>query len=108
MTGTNLQESTERLFDGHWTAAELGAQRNKSERTLRLERQRGVGPPYLCDGRKIYYPIDTARAWLREQLCHPARTQALERGMKRSPASFSQREPAPMIAAPRHRQREPT
>jgi hypothetical protein len=74
MTGTNSQESAESLFDGHWTAAEFGAQRNKSERTLRLERQRGVGPPYVCDGRKIYYPIDTARAWLREQLRHPART----------------------------------
>jgi hypothetical protein len=89
MTGTNSQESAERLFDGHWTAAEFGAQRNKSERTLRLERQRGVGPPYVCDGRKIYYPIDTARAWLREQLRHPARTQASEHSMKGSRASFS-------------------
>ena len=93
MTDTKLQEPTQRLFDGHWTAAEFSAQRNKSERTLRLERQRGVGPPYVRDGRNIYYPVDTARAWLREQLRHAARTGAFERGMKRSPASFSQREP---------------
>jgi hypothetical protein len=71
MSDTNSLEPD--LFAGHWEEKEFAKQRKKSERFLRLERQRGDGPPHIRDGRKIYYPIRTAREWLTQKMCSPAR-----------------------------------
>jgi hypothetical protein len=56
---------SEDVFAGYLSEQELAEKRKKSVRTLRLERQLGVGPPYVRDGRSIRYPVDGFRAWLR-------------------------------------------
>ena len=42
---------------GYATPRQMVKIRNKSERQQRLERQRGVGPPYVRDGRLVLYSI---------------------------------------------------
>jgi hypothetical protein len=61
------------LFDDCWEAAEFARQRRLSERQLRLEREKGLGPPYFKDGRRIYYPISSAREWLLQKMRKPVR-----------------------------------
>ena len=50
--------------------------RGVTERALRAERQRGDGPPYLKDCRKIYYHVPGYRDWLRARLRQPVRGPA--------------------------------
>jgi hypothetical protein len=66
-------ESSGALFSGYLTDGEAAAERGKSTRTLRAERQRGSGPPYVKDGRLVLYPIDGFRAWLRANERHAVR-----------------------------------
>jgi hypothetical protein len=65
----------EDLFAGYLAPEQVAEQRGKSLRTLRLERQRGVGPPYVHDGRSVRYPIEGFRAWLRANERLPVRTE---------------------------------
>jgi hypothetical protein len=60
---------------GYLTEEQLGEKRNKSPRTLRLERQRGKGPPYVRDGRQVLYPISEYRAWLVSKMVQPVRAK---------------------------------
>ncbi len=69
------QEPPSSLLDGYITEQEAARQRGKSERCLRDERQRGVGPPYTRDGRKVLYDIAKFRAWLRANECIPVRSE---------------------------------
>jgi hypothetical protein len=55
------------------TDAELAQLRGVTARTLRAERQRGDGPPWVRDGRKIYYHIPSYRNWLMARLRQPVR-----------------------------------
>jgi hypothetical protein len=55
------------------TPAEAARIRDKTERTLRLERQRGEGPPWVRDGKKVYYPREGFRAWLKANERQPVR-----------------------------------
>ena len=74
MSDTNSSQPG--LFAECWTEAQFAKERKLSPRTLRAERQRGAGPPYVRDGRKIYYPIATAREWLQRKLHIPVRSEA--------------------------------
>lgn len=47
-----------------------------STRTMRGERQRGDGPPYVKDGKKIYYPLAGWREWLKARERQPVRGPA--------------------------------
>jgi hypothetical protein len=47
--------------------------RGVTERTQRAERLRGDGPPYVKDGRKIYYYVPGYREWLKARLTRPVR-----------------------------------
>jgi hypothetical protein len=61
------------LFSGYLTEDEVASERRKTKRTLRAERQRGSGPPYVRDGKSVRYPIDGFRAWLKANECRPVR-----------------------------------
>jgi hypothetical protein len=58
---------------GYLPEAEMAKSRKVTPRTLRAERQRGDGPPYVKDGKKVFYPIDGFRAWLKGMERHPVR-----------------------------------
>jgi hypothetical protein len=51
----------------------MAAQRKKTLRTLRYERQRGEGPPYVRDRRTVLYSVEGFRDWLRANENHPVR-----------------------------------
>jgi hypothetical protein len=61
------------LLAGYLSEQEVAAQRRKSLRTLRNERARGEGPPYVRDRRTILYPIAGFRAWLASREHNPVR-----------------------------------
>jgi hypothetical protein len=58
---------------GYAPEAEMARIRKKTQRTLRSERQRGEGPPYVRDGKKIYYPLDGFRDWIKSHERQPVR-----------------------------------
>ena len=72
------------MLDGFVSEQEAARQRGKSERCLRDERLRGLGPPWTRDGRKILYDIAKFRAWLRANEINPVRSSEPER--RRAPA----------------------
>jgi hypothetical protein len=59
---------------GYAPEAEMARIRKKTQRTLRSERQRGEGPPYVRDGKKIYYPLDGFRDWIKSRERQPVRS----------------------------------
>ena len=71
MSDTGTSEKA--LFADYWSEAEFANERNLSPRTLRSERARGEGAPYVVDGRRVYYPIEKARAWLLHKERTPVR-----------------------------------
>ncbi len=73
---------SEDVFAGYLSEEEIAAQRGKSTRTLRAERQAGVGPPYVRDGRSVLYPVEGFRAWLQASERLPVRTETFERSEK--------------------------
>jgi hypothetical protein len=64
------QSAVDDLLAGYLSEAEAAKQRRKSPRTLRAERQRGDGPPFVRDGRNILYPIASFREWLKARECN--------------------------------------
>jgi hypothetical protein len=67
---TSAQDS---LLAGYVTETQVAAARNVSPRTLRAERQKGVGPSYVKVGKSILYPVDGFRAWLKSNERQPVR-----------------------------------
>lgn len=65
------------VLEGYLSEAELAKQRGKGLRTLRLERQRGDGPPYTRDGRDVLYPVDGFRNWLKAGERKPVRGRSV-------------------------------
>ena len=61
------------ILAGYMSDKDLAKVRKMSERTLRLERQRGDGPPFAKIGSRIFYPIDDFRAWLASRVRRPVR-----------------------------------
>ena len=61
-------------LDGYYSEAKMASERKKTPRTLRAERQRGEGPPYVKDGKKIYYPLSGFREWLKSREHRPVRS----------------------------------
>jgi hypothetical protein len=70
---SDAKTSEKAFFADYWTEDEFAKQRGLSTRTLRSERARGAGPPYLIDGRSAYYSIEKARAWLLQKEHNPVR-----------------------------------
>ena len=61
------------LLDGYIPEAEMAKIRKVAGRTLRGERQRGDGPPYVKDGRVILYNASGFREWLKARERQPVR-----------------------------------
>ena len=55
------------LFDGYMTEDEMARQRSLSKRTLRNERARGDGPPFVRINHRALYRIDAFREWLKSR-----------------------------------------
>lgn len=75
---TEVQElaaPTNRLMDGYVTETEMAAARRIEKRTLRAERQRGDGPPWLRISNQIFYETAAFRAWLKSIEHHPVRAR---------------------------------
>jgi hypothetical protein len=64
---SNQIEPSNELFGDYLTDKQLAKKRRKTPRTLRAERQRGDGPPYVKDGQNILYSIPGFREWLRKK-----------------------------------------
>jgi len=60
---------------GYLPEAELAKIRKLTPRTMRAERQRGDGPPYVKDGKKIYYPLAGFREWFKALERQPVRAR---------------------------------
>ena len=63
------------LLAGYYPESEVAAARGVCVRTLRGERQRGEGPPFVRIGKAIYYPRDGFRQWLKSIEQRPTRAR---------------------------------
>jgi hypothetical protein len=67
-----MYEST--ILAGYAPEDEIAKARGVGKRTLRAERQRGMGPPFVKIGKQILYPIEGFRDWLKANERHPVRS----------------------------------
>ena len=75
---TNIQkpaESANRLLEGYVSEHEMAEERGVALRTLRAERQRGDGPPWIKITKLVFYPVEGFRAWLKAIEQRPARAR---------------------------------
>lgn len=61
-------------LEGYVPDAKMAELRGVTPRTQRAERQRAEGPPYVKDGKKIYYPLAGYREWLKSRERQPVRS----------------------------------
>jgi hypothetical protein len=59
---------------GYLPEDQIAAKRRVSKRTLRSERQRGDGPPFVKLGKQVFYPLDGFRGWLKSIERQPVRS----------------------------------
>jgi hypothetical protein len=59
---------------GYLLEDRIAEKRRVSKRTLRSERQRGDGPPFVKLGKRVYYPLDGFRDWLKSIERQPVRS----------------------------------
>ena len=74
----NIQEpaaSANFLLDGYVSESEMAEARGIVIRTLRAERQRGDGPPWVKITKQVFYPVEGFRAWLKLIEQRPARAR---------------------------------
>ena len=50
------------------TTTEAAAVRRRKPQTLRKERWRGEGPPFIRDGGRVLYPRKALERWLAERM----------------------------------------
>ena len=75
---SNIQEpaaSANCLLDGYVSESEMAEARGIALRTLRAERQRGDGPPWVKITKQIFYPVEGFRVWLKLIEQRPARAR---------------------------------
>ncbi len=77
------------IFENCWSEDEASTDRHKGKRALRAERAKGLGPPYIKDGKHIWYPIEAGREWAASQTRMPVRETPPQR-----PAHLTIRKPA--------------
>jgi hypothetical protein len=63
------------LLDGYVSEEEMAKARKKGLRALRAERQRGVGPPYVKDGRATLYSVEGYKQYLKSNERRPVRNR---------------------------------
>jgi hypothetical protein len=67
-----MYEST--ILAGYAPEDEIAEARGVGKRTLRAERQRGDGPPFVKMGKQVLYPIEGFRNWLKANERQPVRS----------------------------------
>jgi hypothetical protein len=72
MTDQSASQSSE-LLDGYTHEDQMARERGVAVRTLRAERQRGDGPPWVKMGKHVIYPNDGFRNWLKANERRPVR-----------------------------------
>jgi hypothetical protein len=72
MTDQSASQSSE-LLDGYTPEENMAKARGVTARTLRAERQRGDGPPWVKMGKQVLYPNDGFRNWLKANERRPVR-----------------------------------
>jgi hypothetical protein len=75
---SNIQEhaaSANCLLEGYVPEREVAEARGVALRTLRGERQRGEGPPWLKMNRAVFYPKTGFREWLKAIEQRPVRAR---------------------------------
>lgn len=70
---TDAQMTPDNPLAEYWTEDQMAELRKKTPRTLRAERQRGDGPPWVRDGRTILYWIPGYGRWLTAKTRQPVR-----------------------------------
>jgi hypothetical protein len=73
---TSADTTTANPLSDYMPDDEMAKLRRVTQRTLRAERQRGDGPPYVKDGWRIYYNVNGFREWLRSRERQPVRAGA--------------------------------
>jgi hypothetical protein len=63
------------LLEGYISEDEMAKARGIALRTMRAERQRGDGPPWIKITRQVFYPIEGFHAWLKAIEQRPARVR---------------------------------
>jgi hypothetical protein len=66
-----------------YSEAELAAIRKLKRRTLANERAAGRGPPYIKDGKTIWYPRDKFKRYMESKMVTPGRERTLATGKQR-------------------------
>jgi hypothetical protein len=75
---TNIQESAASsncLLEGYVSEGKMAEARDIAIRTLRAERQRGDGPPWVKITKQVFYPVEGFRAWLKAIEQRPVRAR---------------------------------
>jgi hypothetical protein len=72
MTDQSASQSSE-LLDGYTPEETMAKARGVTVRTLRAERQRGDGPPWVKMGKQVIYPNQGFRDWLKANERRPVR-----------------------------------
>jgi hypothetical protein len=60
-------KSSDLLADS-FSERELAEQLHKDERTVMRWRKLRIGPPFFLVGKTPYYPVESARGWLRSRV----------------------------------------
>ena len=53
-----------KILDGFITEKQLAKLLGRGERTVARWRKQQIGPPFVKNGREIFYNVDASRAWL--------------------------------------------
>jgi hypothetical protein len=62
-----MNDKTTDILAGYMPEDQIAEARGVVKRTLRLERQRGDGPPFVKMGKQILYPVEGFREWLKSR-----------------------------------------
>lgn len=63
------------MIDGYLTEAQLASKLDRTKRTLRLWRARGLGPAYTRLGNIVVYRDEALRDWLIRNEVQPVRAK---------------------------------
>lgn len=77
-------DSSSLIWSESRTAEEIG----KSERTLILWRQQGLGPPFVRIGKTVCYQPSSVARWLEKQEQIPFRTETAPIGSRRESSTM--------------------
>lgn len=74
-------------MDEYLTTEEVAAIRRRQPDSVRQERIRGQGPPYVRDGRRILYPRSALEQWMAARLITPEQPTTRNRWKQADAAS---------------------